>query len=157
VHAVSRYTGRVSVRGSLDRSRRRIAVSVDDKSCFADESDDSRERFAGIEVRRERLAWVLVAHFRVNPNWPEFSTCVGHDGFPEPIRTTVTLPAPVGRRAIVDGAPSVSDFRFVLVPPVGSRAIRTLVPRYAYGYPLCARRAVRSAFRGRPKSEWCFF
>jgi len=142
---------------SLDRASRAVRVTVDDTSCAADETYDSAARFAGVRVTRGRHAWILAARFRVNPDWPRASTCVGHSDERLVVRTTVTLPAALGRRGIVDGGEGVGGFRTVLLPPVGAAAIRSLVPRFIYVGDACERRDVRRAFRGRAKSGWCYF
>lgn len=143
------------VRSSVRRDRREVTVVVDDQTCFADESYDSAARFAGVRVARGRHVWELVARFRVNPDWPRASTCVGHDDPRLRVRTTVRLPAALGRRGVVDGSGDRDEPGRVLVEPVGTAAIRSLVPRRTYAGDLCDRPPVRGAFRGRPRSGWC--
>lgn len=143
-------------RGSIDRNGRTVTLKIDDPSCSADETNDTAERFAGVRVRKLAHAYALTARLRVNPEWG-VSTCEGNTDPRTSITTTVTLPAPLGRRGIVDGAPGPSDFRFVAFPPVGAKAIRSLSPKYQYSGDDCDARDVRQAFTGRKKTEWCFF
>ena len=121
------------VKSPQQRARQRLRFSVRDNDCAADETFDSAKRFAGVTVQRERFAYVLVGRFRSARMVGEgSSTCKGTDDPRLTVRTTVTLPTKLGRRAVVDGAPGISDFRFVLIPPLGPTAIRALVPRFVY-------------------------
>lgn len=143
-------------RASVDRNGRTVRVTIDDPSCSADETNDTAERFAGVRVRKLAHAYVLTARLRVNPEWGA-STCEGNVDPRTSITTTVGLPGPLGRRGIVDGNRGPSDFRLVALPPVGAKAIRSLVPKYVYAGRDCDARDVRAAFKGREKTEWCFF
>lgn len=143
-------------RGSIDRDGRTVTLKIDDPSCSADETNDTAERFAGVRIRKLAHAYALTARLRVNPEWGA-STCEGNSDPRTSITTTVTLPAPLGRRGIVDGAPGPGDFRFVALPPVGAKAIRSLAPKYQYSGDDCDTRDVRQAFKGRKKTEWCFY
>jgi hypothetical protein len=144
-------------RTTLRRASRDLTVTVDDSSCASDETFDSAARFAGVEVRRAGQAFALTARFRVNPDWPRFSTCAGADDPRLSVTATVRLPGPLGRRGIVDGAKELGSSRIVVVPPVGAKAIRSLVPRFVYSGEDCDAGPVRRAFRGRPKTGWCSF
>jgi hypothetical protein len=144
-------------RGGIRRGSRNVPLRINDDTCFADESFDSAARFASVRVRKARHAWLLVARFRVNPDWPRFSTCVGTIDPRLTVRTTVRLPSRLGRRGIVDDSDDAGDRRRVLLEPQGARAIRALSPRFVYTGDLCDRPAVRRAFRGRPKSTWCLY
>ena len=156
--AATYATSFVVVKSPRQRERRRFRLIVQDNDCAADETLDSAERFAGVSVRRERFAYVLVARFRsAAAAEGTASTCEGTDDPRLTVRTTVTLPTKLGRRAVVNGAPGPSDFRFVLIPPVGPTAIRALVPRFIYSGRMCDRGPVKNAFKGRPKDEWCFY
>ncbi|CAB4921842.1 unannotated protein [freshwater metagenome] len=154
---VPTYEASVTIdRRAVRRGSRQLPVSVDDATCFADESYDSAQRFVGVRVRRARHAWILAARFRVNPDWPRFSTCVGSNDPRLTVKTTVTLPSALGRRGIVDGTKDSGTSRGVILEPVGATAIRSLVPRFTYTGATCDQSAVRRAFRGRSKSTWCF-
>ncbi|WP_022928855.1 hypothetical protein [Patulibacter americanus] len=155
---VATYPGAIVLdRRAVRRDRRELPVVIDDQSCFGDESFDSAARLAAVRVRRGRHAWILTARFRVNPDWPRFSTCVGSSDPRLRVRTTVRLPSRLGHRGIVDGGDGRGGSRPVLLEPRGAVAIRSLVPRFVYAGDACDRPAVRRAFRGRPKSGWCFF
>lgn len=152
------YEGRITLdRASIDRHAQTVAVTVEDTSCAADESYDSAARFAGVEVKQVGQAYVLTARLRTTPGWPQIATCEGDDDPRLRVATVVTLPEPLGDRGIVDGASGASDFRHVLLPPVGAAAIRSLVPKYIYSGETCDLPEVRQAFKGRKKTEWCFF
>ena len=101
---------------------------------------------------------MLTARLRINPDWPEASTCVGSNDPRLFVQATVTLPEPLGDNGIVDGAEGAGGFRHILLPPVGGDAIRSLVPTFIYSADTCDALDVRQAFKGRmKKSEWCFF
>lgn len=143
---------------AADRGSQSLTVTVDDMSCAGDEFYDTAERFAGVEVQGVGQAYVLTARLRINPDWPEASTCEG-DGDPRlSVQTTVTLPEPLGDNGIVDGAEGAGGFRHVLLPPVGAEAIRSLVPKFIYSGDTCDALDVRRAFKGHlKKTEWCFY
>lgn len=143
-------------RGSIGRNDRTVTLKIDDPSCSADETNDTAERFDGVRVRKLAHAYALTARLRVNPEWGA-STCEGNSDPRTSITATVTLPTPLGRRGIVDGAQGPGGFRFVVLPPVGAKAIRSLVPKYQYSGRDCDARDVRQAFKGRKKTEWCFY
>lgn len=152
------YTTNFQVRsGGWSRTSRLVKVHVSDDSCAADETLDSRERFVGITVRKARHAYLLTARMRPSPEWGEASTCEGNPSKGTTFNAVVRLPRALGDRGIIDSALGPSDFRFVLVPPVGARAIRSLVPRFIYSGTACDRESVHDAFRGRRKTDWCFF
>lgn len=156
--SIPTYTAAVTLDGgAISRDGRDLRVRIDDSSCAADETYDSASRFAGVAVRRGRHAWVLTARFRANPDWPRVSTCEGAIDPRLTVRTTVRLPARLGRRGVVDGVEGPGGGRQVLLAPVSAAAIRSLVPRFIYSGDACDVPAVRRAFRGRPKSQWCFF
>lgn len=143
-------------RASVDRGSNEVTVKVTDPSCWAATAEDVERRFAGVRVRTLAHAYVLTARLRVDPAWATMD-CLD-DGAPtSSITTTVTLPGAVGRRGLIDGHPGPGGFRFVLLPPVGAKAIRTLSPKYQYTGDDCDARDVRVAFKGRKKTEWCFF
>ncbi|MDO9410476.1 hypothetical protein [Patulibacter sp.] len=153
---IPEYAGAISLeRGAVDRSGRDVRVRVDDQSCASDETFDSAARFAGVSVRRGRHAWILSSRFRVNPTWPRASTCEGVDDPRLVVRTTIRLPARLGRRGIVDGSAGEREARPILLEPEGADAIRSLVPRFRYSGALCDVPAVERAFSGRAKSAWC--
>lgn len=156
--SIPTYAGLITVdRSTVDRATSTITVTVDDASCLADETFDTAARFVGVRVRRRPHAYVLTARLRVSPRWPVASTCEGSDDGRLRVRVPVTLPGVLGRRGLVDGARDVGPAPMVLLPPVGARAIRSLVPRWSYTGDDCDAPAVRRAFRGRPKSSWCLF
>lgn len=150
------YTAGFTVdRATVRRGSRDLTVTVGDSSCAADETFDSAARFAGVRVTRAGRAFVLVPRFRVNPDWPRYSTCVGTNDPRLVVTTTVRLPGPLGRRAIVEGSRGSDGPLPVVVPPVGASAIRSLVPRFVYSGDDCEAGPVARAFRGRRTSEWC--
>jgi hypothetical protein len=144
-------------RATLRRDSRDVTVTVDDASCASDETFDSAARFAGVEVRRVGPAFALTARFRVNPDWPRSSTCEGVLDPRLSVTTTVRLPGPLGRRGIVNDPGEEGGTGRVLVPPVGAKAIRSLVPRFVYSGDDCDTGPVKRAFRGQPKTRWCSF
>lgn len=143
-------------RASVDRRGRTVTVTVDDPSCGAQGADDVAARFAGVRVRTLPHAYLLAARLRVDPEWGR-AMCVDDAAPGSSITTTVTLPGPLGHRGIVDGADGPGGFRFVALPPLGAKAIRALSPRFQYSGRDCDARDVRQAFKGRKKTEWCFF
>lgn len=143
-------------RATVDRRGRTVKVKVDDPSCGARGADDVAARFAGVRIRTLAHAFVLTARLRVDPEWGR-AMCVDDAAPGSSITTTVTLPQTLAHRGIVDGAPGPGGFRFVALPPVGANAIRSLVPRFQYTGSDCDARDVRQAFRGREKTEWCFY
>ncbi|MGX6449430.1 hypothetical protein ACVU7I_15405, partial [Patulibacter sp. S7RM1-6] len=149
--------GIVVDRASVDRASSTVAVTVSDPSCMADETYDTAARLVGVRVERRPHAWALTARLRVNPDWPEASTCMGSTDPRLSVRVPVQLRGPLGRRGIVEGGEGTGPAPTVLLPPVGRRAIRSLVPRWSYTGDDCDDPAVRRAFRGRPKASWCFF
>ncbi|WP_022929983.1 hypothetical protein [Patulibacter americanus] len=152
------YEGSFTIdRATLRRGSRDVTVTVEDTSCASDETFDSAARFAGVDVRRVGRAFAFAARFRVNPDWPRFSTCEGVIDPRLSVTTTVRLPGPLGRRGIVDGAKELGSSRTVVVPPVGVNAIRSLVPRYVYAGEDCDAGPVRRAFRAQSKTDWCSF
>jgi hypothetical protein len=152
------YEASVTIdRATLRRDSRDVTVTVDDTSCASDETFDSAARFAGVDVRRVGPAFALTARFRVNPDWPRFSTCEGVNDPRLVVTTTVRLPGALGRRGIVNGTREASGAGLVVVPPVGTKAIRSLVPRFAYSGEDCDAGPVKRAFRGQPKTRWCSF
>lgn len=143
---------------TVDRAAQTVQVTVHDTSCSADESYDSAARFAGIEVRRDGHAYVLTARLRINRDWPLVSTCEGDHDPRSRVETTVTLPEPLGTLGLVQGGDEEEGARAnVLLPPVGDEAIRSLVPRYIYSGDFCDAPDIRRAFRGKKKTEWCFY
>lgn len=143
-------------RASVDRSSDTVPVKITDSSCGATGPDDVLSRFAGVRIRTLPHAYVLTARLRVNPDWGRVD-CLDEAGGESSISTTVTLPATLGRRGLIDGHPGPGGFRFVVLPPEGAKAIRALSPRYQYSGRDCDARDVRAAFKGRRKTEWCFF
>lgn len=142
-------------RASVDRRRRTVTVTVDDPSCGAEGAEDVASRFAGVRVRKLPHAYVLTARLRTNPEWGR-STCF--ESVPgSSITTTVTLPEKLGHRGLVDGAEGPGGFHIVALPPLGAPAIRSLSPKFMYMNDDCDARDVRRAFKGRKKTEWCFF
>lgn len=155
---VPTYEASVAIdRATVRRDSRDVTVTVGDSSCAADETFDSAARFVGVAVRRVGSAFALTARFRVNPDWPRFSTCVGVDDPRLSVTTTVRLPGPLGRRGLVNDPRDEDGAGVVLVPPVGVKAIRSLVPRFVYSGEDCDAGPVKRAFRGRPKTRWCSF
>lgn len=145
-------------RGAVDRASPRLALTIFDSSCGADETHDSPQRFAGVSIVKGMQAWVLTARFRTMIRDDlSVSACEGNSPELDVVRTTVTLPGPLGDRAVVDGTPGPSDLRFVELPPVSRTAIRSLVPRFIYTGRDCDAADIRAAFRGRPKDSWCYF
>lgn len=145
-------------RTSVDRGSQSLTVTVEDMSCAGDEFHDTAERFAGVDVQRVGHAYVLTARLRINPDWAEASTCEGSNDPRLSVKTTVTLPEPLGDDGVVDGAEGAGGFRHVLLPPVGDEAIRSLVPKFIYSGDTCDALDVRRAFKGRmKKTEWCFY
>ncbi|WP_210493944.1 hypothetical protein [Patulibacter sp. SYSU D01012] len=143
-------------RSTVDRAASTVTVTVDDPDCAADETFDTAARFAGVQVTRRPHAYVLTVRLRVNPDW-SYATCEGTVDPRLQVRVPVVLPGVLGRRGLVDGARDVGPAPIVLLPPVGARAIRSLVPRWSYTGDDCDAPAVRRAFRGRPTSSWCVF
>ncbi len=143
-------------RSTVDRNRRTVTVTVADPSCGAKGADDVAGRFAGVRIRTLAHAYLLTARLRVDPTW-DGGLCTTGPPPGSKVTTTVTLPAKLGRRGIVDGAEGPGGFRFVAFPPADAKAIRSLVPKYIYGGTVCGAPDVRRAFKGRRKDEWCFF
>ncbi|MFA4928182.1 MAG: hypothetical protein WC558_06675 [Patulibacter sp.] len=143
-------------RATVDRSAATVTVKVEDPSCGATGAEDVAQRFAGVRIRRLEYAYVLTARLRVNPEWGRL---VCADGPPDgsSITTAVTLPEKLGRRGLVDGAEGPSGFHIVALPPRGASAIRSLSPKFMYMNDDCDAQDVRRAFKGRKKTEWCFF
>lgn len=143
---------------TVDRDAQTVNVTVEDTSCAADESYDSAARLAGVEVRRDGHAYVLTARLRINRDWPLMSNCEGNSDPRTRVPTTVTLPEPLGALGIVGGKDDDEGVKpNVLLAPVGDEAIRSLVPRFVYSGDLCDVTDVRQAFRGRKKTQWCFY
>lgn len=143
-------------RASVDRGANAVTVRITDSSCAATGPDDVQSRFAGVRIKTLPHAYVLTARLRVNPDWG-WVACLDEAGDASSITTTVTLPEALGRRGLIDGHPGPGGFRFVVLPPVGAKAIRSLSPKYQYSGRDCDARDVRAAFKGRNKTEWCFF
>lgn len=153
------YAGDIVLdRSTVDRTAQTMNVTVQDTSCAADDSNDSAARFAGVDVRRDGHAYVLTARLRINPEWAEASTCEGNSDPRTRVTATVTLPEPLGSLGIVGGNDEEDGKPYVLLPPVGAEAIRSLVPKFIYSGDTCDALDVRRAFKGHlKKTEWCFY
>jgi hypothetical protein len=130
----------------LDRARRTVDVMVNADTCVPQrEAPASRYQRANVTV--ERHAYVVTVLLRAERG------CAGV-ALP-PFRRRLTLPAAVGRRAIVNSC-ACGNWERILLPPRGRTAVRALVARRdrAYVGPACDDAA--RYLRDRPRRDWCF-
>ena len=132
---------------SVDRSARTLDVTVQAGECVGGSAATARERFDHVDVRTEPDAYVVKLRSREDVGRGHVCFGVGTE-----FRTRITLPSRIGRRAVVSDI-GPHDFKRIVVPPLGQRAARALVPRFIYSGDACS--VVAEHFKRERKSDWC--
>ena len=141
-----------SLRRAPNRAERKVAIAVSRGACVSGDDDLKPDKYSGASVTVTPHAYVVTVRMR---KVTEEGGCAGV-GLAD-FAKTVTLPGPLGDRALVSGG-GQHGMSYVVVPPLGAVAIREIVdqqrhPGTFYVDPQCRR--VARAFRGLPKSRWC--